>query len=294
MPQFPRAAARSAARSAAVALSLVACGCGSGVTAAAADPPGSGAATAPVSMWVWSAGDPDDLVEFASAQNVDRLYVYVYRPRGAELVRLQEVADLARAVAIELWAMSGIPHWALRHEKVLSWQRNALATGLFVGTHLDVEPYGLRAWDRRPERVIERFVRMLDKVQDADDRPLHVDVPYWYENFDAPGDTGETLADAVLDVADGVTVMSYRDTATGPNSLSVIAEDMLDRAEAAGVPIELAVETNRLGCEHCTFYEEDADAMRAVIDTMEGLLVDHPTFTGFAVHDFDGLVALAR
>ena len=251
-------------------------------------------AAAPVSMWVWSDGDPAELVTFATEQAVDRMYVYVYRPRGAELTRLEQLADLADDAGIELWAMSGDPHWALQHRAVLSWQRKALATGLFVGTHLDVEPYSLRAWDTRRSKVIKRFVTMLDKVQEADDRPLEVDVPYWYGDFSAPGGGGDTLADAVLDVADAVTVMSYRDTATGPNSLLVVAEDMLARAAAAGVPIELAVETNALGCEHCTFFEEGADAMRAVIADVTAELAGHPTFTGFAVHDFDGFRALTE
>jgi hypothetical protein len=255
---------------------------------------GDATARAPVSMWVWSRNDPDELIDFALDQDVDRLYVYVYRPRGAELQRLQRLADLAGDAAIELWAMSGDPRWALRHSAVLSWQRKALATGFFVGTHLDVEPYALPGWENRPERVVPRFLRMIDKIQAAHPSPLEIDVPYWYGTVDVPGESDETVADAVLDRVDAVTVMSYRDTATGPNSLSVVAEDMLVRAERAGVRIELAVETNRLGCKHCTFYEEGADAMREVIGTVSALLADHPTFTGFAIHDDDGLAKLLR
>ena len=34
--------------------------------------------------------------------------------------------------------------------------------------------------------------------------------------------------------------------------------------------------------------------MREVIDTVDDLLVEHPTYTGFAVHDFDGFAALVE
>lgn len=249
----------------------------------------------PLSSWVWSRCDPGKVVRFSAGQGVDRLYVYVDQPYGAELARLRSLTDLAGDAGIELWAMSGEREWAIDHLNALSWQRAALATGLFVGTHLNVEPHTLPAWAADPDWVIERYIGMLEKVKAADHRPLHVDVPFWYGTFAAPGQTDDTLADAVLDIADAVTVMSYRDTATGPNSLSVIAADMLARAEGAGVPIELAVETNELAdCMHCTFFEEGAGALRAVIDTVDDLLADHPTYTGFAVHDFDGFAALVQ
>lgn len=242
-------------------------------------------------MWVWSRGEPADLVSFARSQGVTRLYVYVDRPHGAERARLERLAELASSAGVALWALSGDPRWALRPSEALAWQHEALATGLFVGTHLDVEPYTLPEWDRDRAHVVSAFISLLEQVHRASDLPLQIDVPFWYGDIQLSG--GATLADAVLDVGDAVTVMSYRDTATGPDSLAVVAADMLARAEHAGVPIELAVETNRVeDCHRCTFYEEGVEAMHAVIAAVSDAVSDHPTFTGFAVHDFDGLTAL--
>ena len=50
-----------------------------------------------------------------------------------------------------------------------------------------------------------------------------------------------------------VTVMSYRDTATGANSMTAVGADMLTRASAAGKNVRLAAETQNLpDCTHCT------------------------------------------
>lgn len=275
------------------ATGLLLAGLGSPSLMAQASPAGSApapaAARGPGSLWAWTYG-PKALVELAVEQDVDRVYVYVYQPRGAELRRLQRLAARAELAGIELWALSGDPRWALHHRPALAWQRKALATGLFVGTHLDVEPYALRAWKRDRERVVTRFLDLLATMEAADDRPFATDVPYWYGTIES---AGGTLADDVLEVVDAVTVMSYRDTATGPNSLSVVAEDMLARADAAAVPLELAVETNRLDdCGHCTFFEEGAPAMRAVIAEVDMIMDDRPSYTGFAIHDSTGLAAL--
>ena len=248
-----------------------------------------------MSTWVWAYEDPVWLVRFAVEQGIERLYLHVDQTHGAALARLHRLRGLADAAGIELWAMSGDPSWVFMHEHAVTWQRSALGTGLFAGTHLDVEPYAQDAWDADRGRVIAEFVALLARLSRADERPLHVAVPFWYHEHPGPGRTGDTLADAVLDVADAVTVMSYRDFATGPNSLSVIAADMLTRAAAASVPIELAVETNQVPDHpHTTFYQEGAVAMRAVINTMNTFLADHPTYIGFAVHDVAGFRALVE
>lgn len=269
------------------------------VTAAAMAVAGGAPATAaqpgtaePTSMWVWSAGPPAELVDFATAAGIDRLYVFVTgSPDRAEKKRLRRLGERASDAGIDLWALAGEPRWALHQREALRWQRTALDLDVFVGTHLDVEPHALPAWDSDRDRVVRGYLDLLDRAQAASPLPLHVDVPFWYGTIPFGP---QTLADAVLERVDGVTVMSYRDTATGPNSLWAVAEDMLVRGDGAGTPVELAVETNPLpDCPHCTFAEEGAAAMYEVVATVDALASDHPSYAGFAVHDYDGFCALS-
>lgn len=242
----------------------------------------------PHAMWVWSADAPTDLVAFATGHDVTRMYVFVtYDPDRAERDRLHELGRLASANGIVLWAMSGEPGWALKPKVALAWQRDALRLGIFAGTHLDVEPYAMHRWKTDRARVVRGYLHLLDRMQKASALPLHVAVPFWYGTI-ATADGN--LADDVLARVDGVTVMSYRDSATGPNSLSAVAEDMLVRGDATGVPVELAVETNPLpSCPTCTFDEEGEAAMLHVVSVVDDLeRPTHPSYDGFAVEDFDG------
>ena len=185
--------------------------------------------TAPASMWVWSDGDPADLVSSPPS-----------RRRPPVRVRLPFPRRRARPGAAPRRPRRGRRHRVVGDVRRPRWG-STTATSC-RGTHGARDRAVRRRAPRRravlapgrgtqPTHSDQRFLVMLGKVQRADARPMQVDVPFWY------GDCGptwyrESLADAVLDVADGVTVMSYRDTATGPNSLLAVAEDMLARAEA--------------------------------------------------------------
>jgi len=242
-------------------------------------------------MWTWSDVSPKDLVGHASTHGFDRLYVFVSDgPGREEKSRLRRMGQLADAAGIELWALAGEPRWALHPAQAVAWQHHALQVGVFVGTHLDVEPYALPAWDDDRDQVVRGYLDMLSRLQAASALPLHADVPFWYDTIDS-GD--QTLADSVLERVDGVTVMSYRDTATGQNSLWDVARDMVRRGDAAGVPVELAVETNPLAdCPHCTFAEEGTAALYDVVAIVDDIAAAHSSYAGFAVHDYSGLIAL--
>ena len=73
--------------------------------------------------------------------------------------------------------------------------------------------------------------------------PLEADVPFWFGQYTVGG---RNLADEVLKRVKAVTVMSYRDTGTGPNSMLAVSQDWLARGAAAGKRVRLAAETSPL------------------------------------------------
>lgn len=93
---------------------------------------------------------------------------------------------------------------------------------------------------------------------------------------------------------DAVTVMTYRDTVQGENSLMAVAADMLLRGVTANRPVRLAVETQPLSdCPYCTFYEEGSQAMTAALSQVDLAAAQYASFAGIAVHHYDSWVALA-
>lgn len=260
-------------------------------TAAVAGP--TSAATPGRAMWVWTEPDPQALVDFAEAHGVDTLFVAVDRDvaTSGDLPRLRRLAGLAAGAGIRLQALGGDPAWTTDHTSALAWQRAAVSTGLFSGVHVDVEPYALSGWSRPKTRarLVSSYLHLLDTLhQDlaGTGLGLEADVPFWCGTI-ASGRS--TLADRLLRRVDGVSVMSYRDRATGADSITDIGADMLARAALAGVPARLGAETNPLpDCAGCTFFEEGAAALDTALAQVDATESGAPAYAGMAVEDYDG------
>ncbi|MBG0833319.1 hypothetical protein HS041_37080 [Planomonospora sp. ID67723] len=242
-------------------------------------------------MWLWQKADPAAVVRWATAQKVSEIFAYVPpKLSGSERTRLAKLKKGADAAGIRLAALGGTPEWAFDHAAALAWQRTAMGTGLFHAAHVDVEPYHLPAWKTDQAGTAASFAALLAKLRDADPRPLEADVPFWYHTV--PSGT-RTLADEVLARVDAVTVMSYRDTATGTGSIMEISADMLRRGEQAGRPVRLGAETLDLpDCPHCTFYGQSRQALTAALAEVDAAAAAYPAYAGIAVHDYAAWTAL--
>jgi hypothetical protein len=245
-------------------------------------------------MWVWGYPAPNDLIAFARAHHISELFVTVAPDvaTSGDLPRLQQLKSLADIAQIHLQALGGDPTWTTDYTDALAWQRAALATGLFEGAHVDVEPYSLAAWNSDQAGTVASYLALLDQLKADSSLPLEVDVPFWYGTIPANGFS--SLADAVLATVNAVSVMSYRDTATGPNSIFDIGTDWLQRGAAAYKPVRLGAETNQLSdCPTCTFYGEGSAALINALSAVDAAAAIYTDYAGMAVEDYDGWFALA-
>lgn len=243
-------------------------------------PPGTRAA------WVWTDADPAPMVTWSRLHGVTTLFVYVDTTTSdaARLMRLRTLCDEA---GIRLDALGGEPDWALDHAKALAWRDTVASLGVFRGLHVDVEPYLLPDWATRRAAAVTGFLGLLDRLRGGD-LPLEADVPFWYQTVPVGG---RTLADEVIDRVDALTVMSYRDTATGPNSIMDVAADLLGRASAAALPVRLAVETQPVSeCSYCSFARRGE--LDSVLRQVDASAARYGAFEGVAVHQYDSWAAL--
>ncbi|WP_412735026.1 hypothetical protein [Krasilnikovia sp. MM14-A1259] len=255
------------------------------VTAVAGPAPARAAAPGRA-MWLWNRADPAAVITWAKANDVREIFAFV-EPNVAssgDLPRLKDLKKRADRAGIALSALGGEPGWVFDVAAARAWQKSALGTKLFARSHVDVEPYVLNAWSADQAGTVAALLRLFDDLQADDARPLEVDVPFWYDTIAAEGGT---LADAVLARVDAVTVMSYRDTATGPNSMMDVGSDMLLRGGAAGIPVRLGAETAALpDCPYCTFAEEGRQQLDATLDDVDQAAAGYPAFAGIAVHHY--------
>lgn len=249
-------------------------------------------------MWVWTQADPAAVVDFAQTHGVSTLFVAVGSDvaTSGDLPRLQRLVAIAHGAGIRVDALGGDPSWATNQTPALAWEKAVLGTGLFSGVHVDVEPYALPGWStpKTQTKIISSYLSMLSALRQGlrgTGLPLEADVAFWYGTVPLGR---STLADEVLSRVDALTVMSYRDTATGPNSITDVGADLLARGAAAGRPVRLAAETNPLAdCPACTFYEEGEPALQAALATVDGVEASSPAYAGMAVEDYDGWATLA-
>lgn len=246
-------------------------------------PPGTRA------MWLWEREPPEAVVGWATANSVTTIFAY-YDPR-ADMTGLTRLRALCDDAGITLDALGGEPGWTTDHATALAWARSAAATGLFRGLHVDVEPYLLPSWDEQRAALVPRLLQLLDELARVGP-PVELDVPFWLPTVQVGG---ENLADAVLARVDGVTVMSYRNTATGGNSMLGVADDLLRRAGKAAKPARLGAETQALGdCAYCTFHGGSGSTMRATLRAVDDAAQRYAAFEGIAVHQYDTWMALGR
>jgi hypothetical protein len=249
----------------------------------------AGLTAAPVNsraMWLWGADPAAEVISWATRQNISEIFVYVAPTvlTDGGLARLQDLKERAVAQRIRLRALGGEADWVTDPAAALAWQRTVVRTGLFDGIHLDVEPYLTDGWTTDLQATETAYLKLLDRLRAASTLPLEVDVPFWFGQYTVGR---KNLADEVLRRVNGVTVMSYRDTATGPNSLLAVSQDWLARGRVAGKRVRLAAETGALAdCLHCTFHEEGAAALRLELAKVDAATRQTAAFGGIAVHHY--------
>jgi hypothetical protein len=239
-------------------------------------------------MWLWSKPAPAEVVSWAQAHGVGEILAYT--PTKPDLAWLRDLRTRSAAAGISLAALGGEPTWTTNHAAALAWLKAVTATGLFDAVHVDVEPHALAAWQTDRARTAQQYVTLLEKLNGATRLRVEADVAFWYGEVLLP--KKQNMADEVLRRVDAVTVMSYRDTASG---VTGVGADFLRRGAALDRPVRLGVETQPLAeCVYCTFAEEGAVALDAALEEIEAAGSAYPSYAGIAVHHYDSWRRLAE
>jgi hypothetical protein len=237
-------------------------------------------------MWLWGDQPAADVVAWAAGRGVSEIFVYVAPSvlRNGDLGRLQDLKQRADARRIRLTALGGDSTWTTDHAAALAWQRAVVTTGLFAGIHVDVEPYLTEGWTADLPATEASYLGLLDRLRTGSTLPVEADVPFWFGQYRVGG---RNLAAEVLKRVKAVTVMSYRDAGTGPNSMLAVSQDWLARGAAAGKRVRLAAETNPLpDCRYCTFAEEGATRLTRELAKVDAATRRTAAFGGIAVHRY--------
>lgn len=257
--------------------------------------------------WWWDcakAVDPDEAkprLRFLRRQGVTEVYLCVSREAPTEaLVRF--IRD-ARAHGLSVAYLAGDVSWIMpgnlgfdetfahfrRH------QRTAPADARFTALHLDVEPYQNRTLEKaRLWQLYADFVlRVRALVQRADEK-LEWDIPFWLDEIRVVrgNRAAASLLELVMDSADGICIMSYRDTAT---AMLDISKEELALAASRPCRVLLGAETGRTDEEPFVSYQKDGKAKMATeLQRVRAELARKglPAGCGTAVHHVESWMSL--
>jgi hypothetical protein len=256
------------------------------------------AAHAARAMWVWDTSTPAATVSLATAQGIGQLYAAVppHLDTSPQLAQLRELSQRAAAAGIRVDALGGDPTWIDNQAWVVdSWLRPALASGLFSGIHVDVEPYTTSAWNTSQAKVVKKWLATLDTLRTASGTtPMEADIPFW---LDQVAVNGSTLDSEIIRRTSGVTVMAYRNTASGVDGSIALSAHAIHAGEAQGRPVRVGAETDYLGTDpgetKQTFDGFTRTAMEAELSMLASAYQGSTAYAGLAIHDAAGYAAMA-
>jgi len=282
-------------------------------------------------MWVWRTGmyrkQPElwnELIDFAQRYGIGELFLQVNmdwnrhtdRHSVAEAEKMRAFIRQAHEAGIQVQALDGDPRFALesRHKTVLSivdavldFNEQSQPEERFAGIRMDVEPYLTDAWKKGERLAVARqWLDMNGKIVErirarAPGLPYGVDIPFWLDSTDDDGalqyaleykGVNQDLSRHLMDMADNIGIMAYRERGTGPNSVTSVAADELAYASSRGrARIYVGVETlppDPPGIPaSITFGDRDAEYMRRELAEVIEAMRQYPAFAGVAIHHYE-------
>ncbi len=256
-----------------------------------------------LSTWVWNTPliktEQNQLITFFKSKGVSTVYLQINR--DVPTVYYAEFIELAGQSSIEVFALEGSASWLnaenKRKELFFSWlnkyQQSASNAQKFAGIHLDIEPYSLKEWKSEYQNTVKKYQDTVSTAKEEANLlglPLTMDIPFWFDERTYTNNVyGKgILSEWVTKVADGITLMAYRDSLEGNNGLKKLVQNELSFAAKTGKKAEIALETKPLANQdYLTFYEEGNKALMKTISQLNKYYSTNKGFQGTAVHSYE-------
>ncbi len=247
--------------------------------------------------WFWDTpqiqDSADDILNFAASQGVNVLYLQMNRDVRPEYYRsfIRQAGDQG----VEVHVLGGAPNWALESERhrletFIQWtaeyQASAAPNERFTGIHVDIEPHVLTEWKTNQASVVKQWqasVRYLVHEAHTLNLPIGSDMTFWLHGYQLP-DQSMSISRWMIQQFDQVVIMAYRDQA---DTIYKVAAAELKEADELGKEALIAVETKSSNeGAYITFFEEGTSYMEEQLSKVCIKAEKHPSFSGFAIHDY--------
>ena len=262
-------------------------------------------ATPYTALWSWNesafatAPARQDLVTFASSRGITTIYQNAQGGIVSNQAGLTALLDLAAGSGIGIEFLFGDANWTYtaNHQQAVDLVNasNVYIAGLTnkpTGYHFDVEPHTLgAAWATDPVGLGGQLIDLYEKLVAARSPSVRIngDIALGYKDVNITRNAvTKTLSQWLVDVADVITIMSYRDFALGLDSITFHADHPVTYASTVGKKVYAGIETQFLGDpEKVSFFEEGPAFMGAELAAVRAYYATTSGFGGIAIHDYN-------
>ena len=233
-------------------------------------------------VWWWNSHlDSDIYLTFAKENGINEIY-YCSSEFGEET---SSFIDSANKLGIDVYWLQGEYQWLddatpllNKIEKYRKYQTD-YPNSKFSGIHLDIEPHQNPDFQNSRGDLILKLIELADLLKENyDDISFDYDIPFWLDDVITYKNVSCQAYKHIIDIADRVFVMSYRDSA---DSIIDIASEELDYAESIGKKIILSVECSSEEGDKVSFAEEGRIVLKEELIKLKQILKDK---IGLSVH----------
>lgn len=222
---------------------------------------------------------------------------------------LRRFIRAASGQGLRIHALSGDPSFTLpeKHERAifrvdatLAFNRDAEPSERFSGVHFDIEPHGLKEWKGASlatkcqllAHLVDVSVKMAERIRrESPGLVFGADVTWWFDKLNPDGTVAYPVTfrgvtkDAtkhLLDVADNIGIMSYRNTVEGRNGIISLVSQTLSYASQVGSRAFVGVKMAGIGPPAESFFGSTESEMNAALQPLLHAYVEQPGFAGIA------------
>lgn len=218
----------------------------------------------PLGVWWWDKTLSDKYLSFAKANGVDEIYYCDYTPENDTY----EFVKKASQMGIRVYLLLGEKEWlndsSKLVEKIEAYKayQQTYSDAKLSGIHLDIEPHQFSDFNSngnlRKEYILKLISLCYNLSQTYDDITFDYDIPFWFDDEVEFNDTTKQAYKFMIDYANRVFVMSYRDTA---EKIVSVAQQEIDYAKSLGKQIFVSVEMNSSEGDNVSFKEEGKEIL---------------------------------
>jgi hypothetical protein len=255
--------------------------------------------------WLWNpwmiVNDEEGTLAFLESKQLNKIYVQI--DRDIPFAVYQRFIEKASSKGMQIYALDGAPGWVapkgyVFQDQLMSWlelyQNDSSFQQKFAGVHLDVEPYLYSGWGTKQGTTVKSYQSLLLRAKNSAEQlklPLEVDMPFWFDEISYQNIYGKgLLGEWVVQYADRVTIMAYRDSSA---LITDFVKKEVEWAAKYAKSLVVGVETGQTSeGDTISFFEEGETYMDQQLDQVKAHYEGAAGFGGTAVHHVGSWMAI--